>query len=189
MGWVLLIVGLALWSALHLMRALAPGVRDALQTTLGDGFKGVIALGLLLSVGCMVLGSNLVPFVPVWSPPSFLTHVNNLLMLLAFYMFLTTATRPGTAFVFGNLKNPQLTGFKVWAFAHLLVNGDLASILLFLGLLAWAVAEVIVSGRSSSLVNRDAAKITSPFVHLALVLVAFVAVSAVHAIWRWPFGG
>jgi hypothetical protein len=42
----------------------------------------------------------------------------------------------------------MLGGFKLWAFAHLLVNGDLASIILFGGLLAWAVVEVIVINKS-----------------------------------------
>ena len=29
------------------------------------------------------------------------------------------------------LRHPMLGGFKLWAFAHLLVNGDLASVILF----------------------------------------------------------
>lgn len=189
MGWVLLVLGLILWTGLHLFRSVAPTSREALQDKLGNGAKGVIALGVLASVGLMVWGANLVPFVAIWTPPAFMTHINNALMVLAFYMYLTTATQPGTAFVFGNLKNPQLTGFKVWAFAHLLVNGDLASILLFAGLLAWAVAEVIFSKRTVSLVDRSTAPISSPLVHLGLVIVAFGVVAAIHAIWRWPFGG
>ena len=189
MGWVLLLLGLAHWAGLHLMRSVAPDARAALQNRLGDGSKGVITLGLLASVGLMVWSANIVPFVTVWSPPGFLTHVNNLLMLLAFYIFLTSATQVGTAFMFGSLKNPQLTGFKVWAAAHLLVNGDLASILLFGGLLAWAVAEVIFSKRVPGLVDRGTAPISAPLVHLGLVVVVFVGVAAIHAIWRWPFGG
>ncbi|MEL7462375.1 MAG: NnrU family protein [Pseudomonadota bacterium] len=189
MGWVLLLLGLGLWSGLHLMRSVMPQARARLQDRLGTGAKGLITLGLLASLVLMVLGGNLVPFVAVWSPPGFLTHLNNALMLLAFYMFLTSATQPGTAFVFGSLKNPQLTGFKVWALAHLLVNGDLASIILFGGLLAWAVAEVIFSKRVPALVDRGKAPISSPWVHLGLVIVAFVGVAAIHAIWRWPFGG
>jgi len=37
---------------------------------------------------------------------------------------------------------------KTWAIAHLLVNGDLASVVLFGGILAWAVVEVIVINRA-----------------------------------------
>ncbi len=189
MAWILLIIGLLLWSGAHLFRSVNPPGRASLETRFGQGSKGIMALLILGALILMVLGYRAVPFVPVWTPPVFLTHVNNLLMILAFYMFLTTATKPGTAFVFGNLKNPQLTGFKVWAAAHLLVNGDLASILLFGGLLAWAVAEVIFSKRVPGLVSRDGAAISSPWVHLAIVVVAFGVVSAIH-IWLgvWPFG-
>ena len=82
-------------------------------------------------------------------------------------------------------SHPQLTGFKVWAAAHLLVNGDLASILLFGGLLAWAVVEVIFSKRVPGLVNRDSAPISSPIVHLGLVVVAFGVVAGIHDLaWR-----
>ncbi len=35
----------------------------------------------------------------------------------------------------------MLGAVKVWALAHLLVNGDLASVILFGGLLAWAVVR------------------------------------------------
>jgi uncharacterized membrane protein len=49
------------------------------------------------------------------------------------------------------LKHPMLAGVKIWAFAHLLANGDLGSILLFGAFLAWAVAARI------SLKRRDVA--------------------------------
>jgi uncharacterized membrane protein len=46
------------------------------------------------------------------------------------------------------IRHPQLTAVKTWAVAHLLVNGDLASVLLFGGLLAWAVVSVILINRA-----------------------------------------
>ena len=46
------------------------------------------------------------------------------------------------------IRHPQLTAVKTWAVAHLLVNGDLASVVLFGGLLAWAVVEVILINRA-----------------------------------------
>jgi uncharacterized membrane protein len=41
------------------------------------------------------------------------------------------------------LQHPMLVGVKTWAFAHLISNGDLGSILLFGSFLAWAVADRI----------------------------------------------
>ncbi|MEM1272890.1 MAG: NnrU family protein [Pseudomonadota bacterium] len=189
MSWVLLVLGLLLWSSLHLFRSVAPDGRAALEARFGPASKGLIALGILVSLGLVILGYRATGYVPIWSPPAFFTHVNNLLMVLALYMYLSSATKPGTAFAFGNLKNPQLTGFKLWAAAHLLVNGDLAAMILFAGLLAWAVLEVVFSKRVPSMVDRSKAPISSPWTHLGLVLAAFAAVSALHAaLGRWPFG-
>jgi uncharacterized membrane protein len=41
------------------------------------------------------------------------------------------------------LKHPMLAGVKLWAFAHLITNGDLGSIILFGSILAWAVYDRI----------------------------------------------
>jgi uncharacterized membrane protein len=187
MIWLLL--GLALWTGLYLFRSAAPSARAALQDRLGDASKGLIALGLVLSVVLMVIGYRGAAFIPVWTPPAFFGHINNLLMLFAFYVYFITATKPGTAWVMDKTKNPQLTGFKIWAVAHLLANGDLASLVLFGGLLAWAVAQVILSKRVPSLVNRETGKISSPFVHAGLALGVYALVAGVH-IWLGvnPFG-
>ena len=48
-------------------------------------------------------------------------------------------------------KHPMLAAIKIWAFAHLLVNGDLGSILLFGSFLAWAVYARIAAKRRGDL--------------------------------------
>ncbi len=51
------------------------------------------------------------------------------------------------AYIPGNikrvLKHPMLVGVKLWAVAHLCANGDLGGIILFGGVLAWAVYDRI----------------------------------------------
>ncbi len=138
----LLILGLILWWAAHLFKRLAPGPR----ARLGDPGKGLVALALLASVVLMVIGYRSADFISVWQPPAFLTHVNNLLMILAFYLYAASGAK---TWITTKIRHPQLTGFKTWAVAHLLVNGDVASILLFGGLLAWAVVTVIILNRAA----------------------------------------
>lgn len=186
---ILLILGLLLWTACHLARSAAPDFRQSLTDGFGETSKGIMAVGILLSVALMIFGYRSAAFIPVWNPPAFFTHINNLLMLFALYVYFQTATKPGTAWIMSHTKNPQLTGFKIWAVAHLLVNGDLAAIILFGGLLGWAVVQVIFSKRVPSMVDRETAKIDSPFVHLGLVLAVFVGIAIVHTLLgRWPFG-
>jgi uncharacterized membrane protein len=76
------------------------------------------------------------------------TGINNLLVLIAFYLFAASGAR---TWLGQKMRHPQLTGVKTWALAHLLVNGDLPSFILFGGLLAWAVVEVILINRQNHL--------------------------------------
>ena len=45
------------------------------------------------------------------------------------------------------IRHPQLTGVIVWAFAHLMLNGDSRSVLLFGGMALWAVLEIVFINR------------------------------------------
>lgn len=175
---VLLILGLALWVAGHLWNRFLPGP----YATAGKAAYAISAVMIVSALVLMVVGYRGAAVVTVWSPPAAMTHINNLLMLFAFYTYFSTATPAGTAWIVGNLRHPQLTGFKIWAVAHLLVNGDLASILLFGGLIGWAVWEVILIKRQGEKFDRSKAPIKSAWVHLALSLLLFTLVAAVH-IW------
>jgi uncharacterized membrane protein len=137
----LIILGLLLWWGSHLFKRLAPGPR----ARLGDPGKGLVALGVVASVVLMVMGYRGHTAPDLWYPPAFLTHVNNLLMLLAVYLYAASGMKTR---ITRAIRHPQLTAVKTWAVAHLLVNGDLASVILFGGLLAWAVVEVILINRA-----------------------------------------
>ncbi len=145
----LIVLGLALWWAAHLWKRVAPGSRARFGEP-GKGFVTVLVLaGVVLMVigfrGSEWLGIAGAEFVPVWDPPRFLVHVNNLLMLFAFYLYAASGMKTRITRV---IRHPQLTAVKTWAIAHLLVNGDLASIVLFGGILIWAVVSVILINKA-----------------------------------------
>lgn len=179
---VLLIASLALWAGAHYFKRLMPERRAAM----GDMGKGVVALTIVAGIVLMVIGYRGAEFIHIWSPPAFLTHVNNTLMLVAFWLFGSgkAGVWPAT-----RIRHPQLASVKTFAFAHLLVNGDLASILLFGGLLAWAVSEVI-------LINKSEPDWTPPapapkkklITNGVITLVVFFIVTFLHN-WLgvWPF--
>jgi uncharacterized membrane protein len=76
----------------------------------------------------------------VWYPPAALRHLALLLMWPAIVLVVASYLRGN---IYKRLKHPMLAGIKLWAFAHLLANGDLGSIILFGSLLAWAVYDRI----------------------------------------------
>ena len=137
----LIVLGLALWWAAHLWKRLAPASR----ASMGDAGKGVVAVAVLASVVLMVMGYRGVDQIDLWYPPAFLTHLNNLLMLFAVYLYAASGMKTR---ITKAIRHPQLTAVKTWAVAHLLVNGDLAAIVLFGGILAWAVVSVILINKA-----------------------------------------
>ncbi len=141
----LLILGLILWTAAHFFKRVAPDARQAMQDRMGDASKGVIAVVILLSVVLMVIGYRGADSTFLWGRSAATTGINNLLMLLSVYLFAAAGAKTTLA---RYMRHPMLTAVKVWATAHLLVNGDIPSFVLFGGLLAWAVVEVIVINRS-----------------------------------------
>lgn len=183
LGYLILIAGVGLWAGAHLFKRLAPERRAAM----GEGGKGLVAVLLLVSILLMWLGYRWADPVWLWSPPPFLTHVNNLLVLIGFYFFAADGMKTGITRV---VRHPQLTGFKAWALAHLLVVPTLAGVILFGGLLAWAVVSVIVLNRRTA---RPAAPppagIGKEIGAVIGALVATAVVGWIHGwLGPWPFG-
>ncbi len=137
----LLLLGILIWWGAHFFKRLAPDARAAL----GDRGKGLIALILLASVVLMVIGYRSAESFDLALPPPFFTHINNTLMLLALYF---TSPGPSKGALFYKLRHPMLLGVAMWAVAHLLVNWDPASFVLFGSMLIWTLAEMIVINRA-----------------------------------------
>lgn len=186
----LLILGMILWWAVHLFPVIASGPRAALSGKIGAGpSKGLAALVIICSVVLMVKGYQTAEVQSLWYPPTFMVHINNLLMLIAIFLFIA-GNMPSP--VRRKIRHPQLAGTKTWAIAHLLVNGDLASVFLFGGILAWAVVAMIGANR------RDGPRTTVPpvdgrgwIVHIAVTVILFAAITYVHGFLLevWPFPG
>lgn len=142
----MLIIGLLLFIGMHMMRIVAPGVREAGLAKLGgSGWKILYAVVSIAGVYLIAKGYGAVraegsPL--LYDPPLWLGHVTILLMALSF-IFIVAGNLPITGHIKAKLKHPMLIGIKTWAIAHLLINGDLASVILFGSMLAWAVVSVI----------------------------------------------
>jgi uncharacterized membrane protein len=180
----LLVLGLVLWWAGHFFKRALPDVRAGM----GDTGKGIAAVVIVAGVVLMVIGYRGHGAPILWFPPDFMVHINNLLMVLAVYLYAASGVKARLA---TRMRHPQLTAVKTWAVGHLLVNGDLASIVLFGGLLAWAVVEVIVINRASREWVRPEWGGTGAEVKAVVgTVVVFAVISAIH-IWLgvWPFPG
>lgn len=107
-------------------------------------YRGLYSLVALGGFVLMVLGYGDAPRIEVWAPPYWLRHVAMLLMVPALVL-LVAAYVPGH--IKARVRNPMLLAVKTWAFAHLLANGDLASMILFGAFLTWSVIDLIAVKR------------------------------------------
>jgi len=135
----------------------------------------------------MIWGYRSAEFIDVWTPPSWTVHLNNLLMLVAVF-FLALSHSKGR--LRARFRHPMLAAVKIWAVAHLLVNGDLASILLFGGMLAWAVVSVILINRAEPWVPPQPGEPKKDVVAVVITLVVYGVIVGIHmALGVSPFPG
>ena len=181
-----LVIGVALWSYSHLMKRVTPGFR----ASLGDGpGKGVAAVLSLLAIGAMVYVYGAAKLTMEWNPqpPDFLRHINNLLMVIAVILINLGYSR-GVMRTW--LRHPMLTAVKVWALAHLLVNWNVPSLVLFGGLLAWAVVDMILINRMERAWVRPAkGPVVNDMIYLVMSGLLVGVIGYVHAWLGYPVFG
>jgi len=143
-----LVVGLVLFLGVHSVRIAAPAFRQAQIDQRGlNTWKGIYSLVAIIGFVILVWGYGVARLDPVvfWVVPAWMSHVVALGMLPA--MILLVASQVPAGRIKAAVKHPMLLAVKIWALLHLLVNGDLASILLFGGFLVWAVIDRISEKR------------------------------------------
>lgn len=142
---LLLTLGLLLFFAIHLVPT-SPSLRDGLVERFGAGaYRIAFSVVSLIGFALIVVGYHKLQLMPgknpvLFDPPSWTRHITFLLMIPAM-IFIVAAFVPSR--IRTAVKHPMLAAIKLWALAHLLVNGDLGSLLLFGGFLAFAVYDRI----------------------------------------------
>jgi uncharacterized membrane protein len=140
----ILILGIIVLIGIHFVPAF-PDLRDSLMARLGrNGYRALFSVVSLLGIALVVWGFAKAPVVQIWAPPVWTRHLALLLMLPVFPL-LFAAYLPGK--IKAKVRHPMLAAIKFWALAHLIANGDLASIILFGSFLAYAVVDRILVKR------------------------------------------
>jgi uncharacterized membrane protein len=184
---LVLVVGLVIFLGVHSVRIVAPGWRDERIAAMGENrwrlaYTLVSVIGLALIVWGYALAWPESP--DLWNPPLWTKHLAALLMLFAL-IALVASQIPGGR-IKKMLKHPMLLAVKIWALAHLLANGDVASILLFGGFLAWAVVDRISLKRRGD----TGPAVAGPVMWDVVAVVGGIAVylAFVFGLHLWLFG-
>ena len=147
----------AFWVALHFL--VAGPLRPPLAARLGEqGFRGVFSALSAAGLAWLIFAFRAAPYVPLWPPQPGGRYLALVLVFLAFILFpfsiaRSNPTLAGTDMILQDrlpvhgmtriTRHPGLCAFALWAIAHLIVNGDLAGVLLFGAILVTALNGMI----------------------------------------------
>ena len=179
-----LVAGLLLFLGTHVLTMRRSLRADLIGRFGANGYKGLYSVASIAGFVLLVYGYGSYRadgYIDIWTPPKALTHVAYPLLLPVFVLL--AAQRP--SWIKTKVRHPMLLAIKCWALAHLLVNGDLGSMLLFGSFLAWAVASRL-SLRERERVEGSGVQ-AAPFGTIDVTaLVAGLAVYVVFALWLHP---
>lgn len=168
-----LILGLLLWVGSHLFKRVAPKAR----ASMGDRGKAMVAGLSLIAIVLMVLGFRSAEVVQLYHTPTWALHLNNTLMVVAIFLLGVSGTK---GLLVDKMRHPMLTGVLVWAVAHLMVNGDQASVVLFGGLAIWAVVEMVLINRAGRWVLPAKGTLAGDAKNLAATVLLYAVITGIH---------
>ena len=130
-------------------------LRDRLVGIVGDkAFRGLFALASIIGLVWLIRAYSTAPYVGLWGQVVALEPLAAPLVLVAAALIVIGITTPSPTVAGGEsqlargvqargitriTRHPFLWGVALWAFVHFVINGDLASSIVFGSLLALAV--------------------------------------------------
>jgi uncharacterized membrane protein len=130
-------------------------LRGKIVAVIGEGpFRGLFSLLSLIGIVWLSRAYSLAEYIQLWGKFYAFRPYALVVMLLAFFFVVLAFTSPNPTAVGGEAllaekepakgiqritRHPFLWGVTLWSFTHLLLNGDLASVLFFGSLLIVAI--------------------------------------------------
>ncbi len=147
---LLFILGLVLFFSIHML-PFYPESRAQLIEKLdsdaidGEGmYKIIFSIISLLGLIFVGIGKGSMEFIGLWDTPTFFRYIAVIFILLSFILMVA-------AYPPNNIKryvpHPMLTGVIIWGVTHMLVNGDVVSLILFGSFVAYSVVAIKLTNR------------------------------------------
>ena len=180
----ILILGVALFTLLHLVPFYAPTARASVIEKVGRGpYRGIFAVVALISVLLIVTGWRASEPGFVYAPPIWGVHATSLLVLFGFILFFSSRAPTN---IKRWVRHPQLTGLFLWALGHLIANGEDRSLVLFGGFAVWSVLAIVGANRRDGEWQKpEKQSIIKDVITIVIGLVLYSAFVMIH---EWLIG-
>jgi len=171
----LFIVGLVVFFGTHMI-PITP-VKPLLISRLGVSlYSGLFSLLALLGFIVIIYGFQIANTTTLWSSLPYSSGLAFVLMPIAM-IFLMPGSRK-TNF-FQKFKHPMFIGILIWAFTHLLANGDLRTTLLFSSFAIYCIVDMLFTKKITTTSNTTY-PMSNDFIFIGMGLVAYTFVVYFH---------
>ena len=174
---MLYILALTAFFSVHII-PLSKKLKTSATAKLGEKlYRGIFALIALASIALVVWGWRDFPNTYFYEPSVILKKVNFAIMFIAVYLWVAAEIPNNLRRL---VRHPMLLGMKLWALGHLLANGDLRSMILFLAFLIYSIIAVVVANRRGTSKEHKAVPIIYDVGVLIVSLVGYSAIMHFH---------
>jgi len=147
---LLFILGLVLFFGIHML-PFYPEYRaqliEKLETDTIDAegmYKIIFSVASLLGLIFIGIGKGSMGFIGLWDTPTFFRYIAVVLIPISFIL-MVAAYPPNN--IRRYVPHPMLTGVIIWGATHIIVNGDVASIILFASFVAYSIVAIKLTNR------------------------------------------
>ncbi|RKZ70038.1 MAG: NnrU family protein [Gammaproteobacteria bacterium] len=171
---LLFILGLILFFSIHML-PFYPEYRAQLiekldnDTIYGEGmYKIIFSVISLLGLIFVGIGKGSIEFIGLWDTLEFFRYIAVVLILVSFILMVA-------AYMPNNIRryvpHPMLTGVIIWGVTHMLVNGDVISLILFASFVAYSVMAIkLINRRDQGKSSEQDTQQSIPVVKDAIVI-------------------
>ncbi len=155
---LLFILGLVLFFGIHML-PFYPEYRVQLIEKLDSDtidaeilYKIIFSVISLLGLIFIGVGKGSMEFIGLWDIPVFFRYVA-VVLILASFILMVAAYPPNN--IKRYVPHPMLTGVIVWGVTHMLVNGDVVSLILFGSFVAYSVVAIKLANKRQQDISSE----------------------------------
>jgi uncharacterized membrane protein len=172
-----LILGLVLFFGIHVLPWQA-GLRESLIQRAGvKGYRGLFSVLALIGLVLIIIGKAQADYQHLWAPPSW-GRTAALPLMFAALLLVPAANFPNN--IKRLVRHPMLIGIALWSCAHLLANGDLASVILFASFGVYSLLAIVSANRRGKNSNLPKTAIKQDVLALVIGVLAFSILLFAH---------
>ncbi len=185
---LLFILGLLLFFSIHML-PFFPEYRTQLIEKLDNDtidtevmYKIIFSVISLLGLILVGIGKGSIEFISLWDIPELFRYIAVVLILTSFILMVA-------AYPPNNIKryvpHPMLTGVIIWGVTHMLVNGDVVSLILFGSFVVYSVVAIKLTNRreqdkSSEQDGQESVPVVKDAVVVGIAMLGFLLVLWLH---------